>query len=198
MTDYLDILKKRRSIYAIGKNVNQSNQTISSIITSAIKHSPSAFNSQSVKAVITFDEASDKIWDITAEVLEAKIGTEKFQPTKAKLASFKAGKGTILFFTDKQIVKNLQERFPLYAANFEIWAEQALGGAQQAVWTALAQAEIGASLQHYNPLIDEKIAKEFSLPAHWELKGQMPFGSIEQLPEAKEFLADEERFIIFE
>lgn len=198
MTTFFDSLTKRRSIYALGKNLTQSNQEISELIKQAIKHSPSAFNSQSVKAIITFDEASDAVWDLTAEVLEQKIGSQNFAKTKEKLASFKAGKGTILFFTDTQIVKGLQERFPLYAPNFPLWAEQALGGAQQAVWTSLATVDIGASLQHYNPLIDAKIKERFATPDHWQLKAQMPFGSIERLADEKEFLPDEQRFMIFE
>ena len=48
---------------------------------------------------------------------------------------------------------------------------------QLAVWTALAEAGVGASLQHYNPLIDEQVKKEFNLPASWKLVAQMPFGT---------------------
>jgi len=34
-------------------------------------------------------------------------------------------------------------------------------------------------LQHYNPLIDEAVAKEWNLPESWKLRGQLVFGSIE-------------------
>ncbi len=82
---------------------------------------------------------------------------DRFPATQEKIASFRAGFGTILYFTETQTVHKLEADFPLYAANFANWAEQGLGGAQQAVWTSLAAENIGASLQHYNPLIDEKI-----------------------------------------
>ena len=74
----------------------------------------------------------------------------------------------------------------------------AIGGAQQAVWVALANEGVGASLQHYNPLIDEMIAKEFNIPANWKLRAQMPFGSIEAPAGEKEFMADEDRFRVEE
>lgn len=51
--------------------------------------------------------------------------------------------------------------------------------AQNNIWTALSQANIGANLQHYNPLIDDKIKELFSIPDTWKLTAQMPFGSIE-------------------
>lgn len=37
----------------------------------------------------------------------------------------------------------------------------------------------GASLQHYNPLIDDAVAAEWKLPASWKLISQMPVGSRE-------------------
>ncbi|OXC10660.1 hypothetical protein AYP76_00910 [Ligilactobacillus agilis] len=100
----------------------------------------------------------------------------------------------MVFFTDTDVVKQLEKSFPLYADNFEDWAEQGIGGAQQAVWVALAQEGIGASLQHYNPLIDEMIAEEFDLPNNWKLRAQMPFGSIEAPASPKDFIEDKERF----
>ena len=60
--------------------------------------------------------------------------------------------------------------------------------------TALAEQGIGASLQHYNPLIDDDIKKEFDLPAEWTLRAQMPFGSIEAPAGDKEFLDEAEQF----
>ena len=91
----------------------------------------------------------------------------------------------------------LRHRLPLYADYFADWAEQGIGGAQLAVWVALAQEGIGASLQHYNPLIDELIASEFDLPSNWKLRAQMPFGSIEAPAGEKTFMAEADRFKTF-
>ena len=88
------------------------------------------------------------------------------------------GAGTILFFEDTDIVKNLQDSFPLYADNFPVWSEQATGLTQANVWTALAQENIGANLQHYNPVIDEAVAQNGQF-ANWNLRAQMVIGSIE-------------------
>lgn len=191
-------LKKRRSIYALGKNVTLPKEKIVETIKEAIRQSPTAFNSQTVRAVILFGKSSDKVWDIVQETLQAVVPAENFASTKEKIASFRAGLGTILYFTDEDIVHGLEKDFPLYAENFAGWAEQGLGGAQQAVWTALAAENIGASLQHYNPLIDEKIKTTFELPNNWVLRAQMPFGSIEAPAGEKEFMPDDERFRVFD
>lgn len=52
------------------------------------------------------------------------------------------------------------------------------------VWTALESLGFGANLQHYNPLIDERAAQEWSIPRDWRLVAQLVFGSPEG--EAKE------------
>lgn len=197
-SEYLDILKKRRSIYALGKNVDAEPETIADAIKEAVKLSPTAFNSQTVRVVTLFNEYSNKVWDITENILHDVVNNEDaFKNTKAKIDSFRAGIGTILLFTDTDKVAELEKDFPLYVDNFKDWSEQGIGGAQQSIWTVLAEQNIEASLQHYNPLIDEKIAQEFDIPANWKLRAEMPFGSIEAQPENdREFIDENEQFRI--
>lgn len=194
---YTELLKNRRSIYGLGKNVSLSNDNIVSLVKEAVKESPSSFNSQTSRVVVLFNESHDKLWDIVEAALRKEVPADAFEATSNKLASFRAGKGTILYFEDMDIVKNLQEQFALYADNFPIWSEQASGIAQHSVWTALAVENIGASLQHYNPLIDDAVRAEFDLPASWNLRAQMPFGSIEQAAGEKEYMDDAARFRVF-
>ncbi|BDX43873.1 LacI family DNA-binding transcriptional regulator [Enterococcus faecalis] len=68
------------------------------------------------------------------------------------------------------------------------------GLTQANVWTALAQENIGANLQHYNPVIDEAVAAEWSIPANWNLRAQMVIGSIEAPAGEKEYMEDSARF----
>jgi len=51
---YIDALKKRRSQYALGKDLPLSQPDVTALIREAIRLSPSAFNSQSSRAVILF------------------------------------------------------------------------------------------------------------------------------------------------
>lgn len=103
----------------------------------------------------------------------------------------------MLFFEDTDVIETLQKQFSLYADNFPIWSEHGTGIAQFAVWTALAQENVGASLQHYNPLIDDDVKKAWNLPAQWKLRAQLPFGSIEQPAGEKTYIDDEIRFRVF-
>jgi len=61
----------------------------------------------------------------------------------------------------------------------------------------LAEKGFGASLQHYNPIIDEAVAKHFNLLPSGKLIAQMPFGVPAANPEAKTFLPVESRVKVF-
>ncbi|MFE7377311.1 nitroreductase family protein [Bacillus cereus] len=191
--DFYTALKERRTYYGINKEVKVSDEKIKEIVEFAVKHTPSAFNSQTARLVVLFGEAHDKLWDITTETLRKVVGDGDFSGTQQKMDSFKAGYGTILFFEDEAIVKSLQEKFAAYAENFPIWSHQASGMHQLVVWTGLEAEGLGASLQHYNPLIDDEVKQEWNVPANWKLIAQMPFGNPTAAPGEKEFQPLEER-----
>ncbi len=192
------LAEKRRSIYALSDQLPVSNDEIVKLIEHAVLHTPSAFNSQSPRLVILFGEEHNKLWDITEETLKVIVDDdEKFQATKDKIAGFRAGAGTVLFFEDKGVVRNMQEAAPLYADKFPIWAHQTSAMHQYVIWTALASINVGANLQHYNPVIDQRVAEAWNIDSDWELNAQMVFGAIEQPAGDKEFKPVEDRMKVF-
>ncbi|AYF92195.1 nitroreductase family protein [Apilactobacillus bombintestini] len=197
-TQLLDLQKQRRSIYALGRNVNQTPEELTEFIENTIKEAPSAFNSQSTRAVVLFNDYQDKIWDMVLDNLKPHLKSDDaVKATTEKINGFKNGFATILYFTDMDVVHGLEKNFPAYADNFYDWSEQAQGNAQYAVWTGLAENGIGANVQHYNPLIDADVAKEFDIPANWKLRAEMVFGSIEAPAQAKDYMDDKDRFKMF-
>ena len=194
---FLNQIKQRRTIYAIGRDLSLDQAKIEEIIKDAIKHSPSSFNSQSSRAVILFGDSHVKFWTIVLETLRKMVPEAAFPSTSAKINSFIAGAGTVLFYEDTSVIKNLQEQFALYADNFPVWSEHSTAIAQFATWTALSEAGVGASLQHYNPIVDAEVAATFNVPADWKLRAQLVFGSIEAPAGEKAFINDEHRFKTF-
>ena len=179
MTNAKNLYQNRRSQYVLGKNLPLAENEVLEIIDNAVKYSPSAFNSQTAHAVVLLGDNHQKLWDITFEELGKFLPNEDAKAvTKAKLDGFTAAYGTILFFEDHDVVKGLQAQFPSYADNFPLWSEQSTGIVSFAVWNALAEAGVGANIQHYNPVIDERVAKEWNIPTNLVLRAQMPFGEI--------------------
>lgn len=196
MTSFTELQQQRRTIYGLGRNVQQTPEDLFDLVKSAVRQAPTAFNNQTVRSIVLTGDAHEKLWDIVAKRLKEEVPDESaYQATLAKInASFKAGFGTVLFFTDTSIVKSFEENIPLYAENFQDWSEQGHGIAEYATWLALTKAGLGASLQHYNPLIDDEVAKAFDVPSTWRLRAQLVFGSIEAPAANKDFVEDNERF----
>ncbi len=171
-----ELMKLRRSRYTLTNKLPISEAELEGLIGKVLLQTPSAFNVQSARVVVLLGAKHGTLWQIVRDSLRAIVPAEKFSPTEEKINSFAAAYGTILYFDDTTATRALQEQYPAYASNFPIWAQQANGMLQFAVWTALAEAGVGASLQHYNPLIDGAVKAKFELPATWQLIAQMPFG----------------------
>ncbi|AMT97867.1 MULTISPECIES: nitroreductase family protein [Psychrobacter] len=192
------LAEKRRSIYALNDQLPVSNEEVVQVVEHAILHTPSSFNSQSTRIIVLFGDDHNKLWDMTEETLRVIVGNEEaFKSTKEKIAGFRNGAGTVLFFEDQAVVRGMQEAAPLYAENFPIWSTQTNAMHQYVIWTALASIEVGANLQHYNPVIDERVANAWNVDENWELKAQMVFGGIEQPAGDKSFKPVEERLKVF-
>ena len=187
----------RRSVYALNKNLPLPAGEVAAIIEHAVKHTPSSFNSQSTRVVVLFGAEHEKLWRFGEDALRAVVPAGQFEQTAQKLAMFKAAAGSVLFFEDQDVVKGLQAQFPLYADNFPVWAEHSNAMHQYAVWTTLAAAGIGANLQHYNPLIDAAVAREWNIPASWTLRAELVFGGIAAAAGEKAYAPLDDRFKVY-
>lgn len=188
------VAANRYSHYSLEPEWVASQAEVEQIIEHTLEEVPSAFNSQTTRIVLLTGTSHERLWDIVLH----DLGDMKSDATIAKVnGAFKSGIGTILFFEDQEIVKNMQEKFPLYADTFPIYSDQTAGMHQLMVWMQLETLGFGASLQHYNPIIDESVAKEWNLPETWRLKAEMPFGKPLDTPEEKPRLPMEKRFLKF-
>lgn len=195
---FAEALEHRRSYYSISSDSPVLDEEVVHIIRTAVKYVPSAFNSQSTRIVLLLGDEHKKLWDIVKNTLKQRISPEAFVKTEAKIdGCFACGHGTVLYFEDTEAVKNLQEAFPTYSENFPTWSQHTSAMHQLAIWTMLEDAGLGASLQHYNPLIDEEVRRTWKLPESWMLIAEMPFGMPTAEPGAKEFQELSERIKIF-
>lgn len=192
------LAEQRRSIYALSNQLPVSNEEVVKLVEHAILHTPSSFNSQSTRIIVLFGDEHQKLWQIAEDTLRDIVNDdEQFVSTKQKMDSFKAGAGTVLFFEDRKVVKGMQDSAPLYADKFPVFAQHSNAMHQYVVWTALASIDIGASLQHYSPIIDDKVTETWEVDKDWELVAQLVFGAIEQPAGDKTFEPLDKRLKVF-
>ena len=198
MRNFTEALRNRRSCYAIDCRSPLTKDQIREIVDFALLHVPSAFNSQSSRVVLLFESSHKKFWNIVMETLRKIVPSDFFASTERKIGSFAAGIGTVLYYEDQNVVEDLQARFPSYSDRFPTWAQHASAMHQLAIWTMLEDAGLGASLQHYNPIIDDEVRKTWNLDPKWSLVAQMPFGGLAKAPDAKEFQPLDARRKVFD
>lgn len=195
---FLEALENRRSYYNINSHSPVSDEEILRVIHEAVKHVPSAFNSQTTRIVLLLGDEHHKLWNIVKETLKKMLPMDVFSKTEAKInGEFFCGYGTVLFFEDDADVGKLETSFPLYAERFKTWSQHTSAMHQLAIWIMLEELGFGASLQHYNPLIDEEVKHTWHLPKEWSLIAQMPFGMPVSAPGEKILKPLEERVKIF-
>lgn len=193
-----EAIVNRRSNYGITAASPISDNELKELIEFVVKHVPSAFNSQSTRIVLLLGENHKRLWEITKEELGKRLSPEQQAATNRKIDNaFAAGYGTILFYEDEGTVEAFQQQFPTYKDNFPVWSQHTSGMHQFAIWTLLLDAGLGASLQHYNPLIDQSVANEWGISPKWKLVAQMPFGVAQPVTAEKQVIPLNERVLVF-
>jgi hypothetical protein len=192
----INALKSRRSEYVLSKNVQMNDAAIEGMVKDVLTYTPSAFNAQSQRILLLLGDEHDTLWDQLIEIMKGIVEGDQFEKTKDKINGFKNAYGTVLFYEDMSVIEDLQSRFPLYKDNFSKWSLEQNGMLQSNVWVELRANGLGASLQHYNELIDEYLKKTYDLPKKWALRAQMPFGEIIKQSDEKPKMDISKRFLL--
>jgi len=95
---FLDTVKARRTYYQLKKESTISDEKIQDIVTQALLHVPSSFNSQSTRIILLVKEEHNKLWDITKSVLKGIVPAEQYSSTEQRLNGFQAGYGTVCLY----------------------------------------------------------------------------------------------------
>lgn len=85
----------RRTYYALSPTSPIPDSKIEQIVTDTIKHTPSAFNSQTTRIVLVVKEEHKKLWDMIMSVYEEMLPKEKYEHAKGRMEGFRKGYGTV-------------------------------------------------------------------------------------------------------
>ena len=164
--EFKDAIKKRLSVYGISDELPVSDEALIQFIEETATWVPDAFNMQSQRVMVLFGEKHLKFWDMLNEYFDNKINPDK-------LAGFKAGRGTILLFWEKDTVENMQKQLSSTPTTSPLWAEWANACCSLPVdGPPVRHRHV---FTHYNPCFDAKMREEFDIPETWVPTAQMPF-----------------------
>lgn len=180
---FMKAVKDRRSHYKLSNRQQVDDKHVVELLEHALLYAPSPFNVQSARLVLLLGEQHLAFWDIVEGVLRRIVAADSFSSTQNKLHNaFRNGRGTVLFYEDMVAVEGLKTRFATYADAIDGFSLQSSAMCQYVVWVGLAEMGYGASLQHYNPIIDDAVMQRWLIPPSWRLIAQMPFGTSLETP----------------
>lgn len=78
-----EAIETRRTIYNLEKTISISDEELEELIAHAVKHVPSAFNSQSTRIVLLLNDKNEQFWENTKSILKETMGPDRdFEPTR--------------------------------------------------------------------------------------------------------------------
>ncbi|KDN53416.1 Nitroreductase [Tilletiaria anomala UBC 951] len=193
---FLDGVKARRSIHQNTDKEILGQDELITPVSDTIKYSPSAFNSQSSRAIILLGKAHKNYWN---EFVPQNLGENQLKAVQKRLPWFAAAQGTVIFFEDKKVIDEYRGGASAFSHLWDDWSNQASGMAQINLWTALEAEGYGVNLQHVAPMAGEGFKPMFNaalkVPSGWIVQAELVFGYPDQKDlKVKTFIEDSERF----
>ncbi|KAI9328075.1 nitroreductase [Obelidium mucronatum] len=180
---------QRRSHRLITNKSPLSTAEIEDLIRFSLTHSPSSSNSQSSRAILLTEEAQSWFWQIAISNARKVQTGDHLSATVKRFQGFQNGYGTVLIYEDYSVAPSMAEEYRNHSNAM----------LQFVIWTALADAGLGASLQHVQAFTGKETCEKYNLPSSWKLIAQLPFGAVDSsvlLPE-KTRVPIEQRFLSF-
>jgi predicted oxidoreductase (fatty acid repression mutant protein) len=177
---FTDLLKRRRSIRKL-RDGPLPPGAISRIATAA-SLVPSAFNAPPWHVAIIHGRR-DAFWGGVEAAFREQLSGERLDRYLTRLDGFRSGAGAVLVFEDRAAVESLKVSYQLPAETAESYGQQAIGMVQLALWLAIVEEGLATSLQHWESLIEDAVARFLDLPVgQFRLTATMPFGYPDEQP----------------
>ena len=113
--DFFTAVENRRTYYALSAKSPISDADIQTIVETAVKHVPSAFNTQTGRAVLFLGESNTTAWEIVRSKFLATLGNDEgaIKMNSGKIDGYESGYGSVFFFEDQSIIAAMYEKMPL-------------------------------------------------------------------------------------
>jgi uncharacterized protein len=93
---YLAAVKGRRTYYQLEHSSPIPDERIQEIVTQAILHTPSSFNSQSTRVLILVGDDHTKLWkDIVKPAVKAVAPADQWEKSEKRLSGFQNAYGSV-------------------------------------------------------------------------------------------------------
>ena len=182
--DLHTLLEQRRSIRRLADGP-VSAETLGRL-SEAVQRTPAAFNLAPWHVVIVRDERA-AFWDVIEAGFRAGLSEERLERYLDRLAGFRPGSGAILIYEDRSVLPKLRDAWQISDAQAYAFVQQGIGMVQLALWLALTNDGLVTSLQHWEWLVEDRLAEFTEVPTEqFKLSAIMPIGYANEPPRVVE------------
>lgn len=163
---------------------------------SAVRLTPAAYNLPPWQVVLVHEQRA-ALWDEIAAGFAAQLDGERLARYHDRLAGFRPGVAVGLIFEDLRVAQTLREEKGASPELAQQFVQQALGMVQFSLWLALTAEGLATSLQHWDDLVGERVARFVGLPPQQvHLAAIMPIGYAAEEPKVKVLATSGQRCVI--
>lgn len=177
--DFIDVLTSRRSIRRLRSGLF-SNRTRERI-TQAIQSTPAAYARPSWHVVLVHEEI-ETLWSAIEGAFRDRLEGDRLARYLDRLAGFRAGVAVALVYEDMQTRDEMRTAWQISAEIARAYSEQGIGMVQLAIWLTLTDEGLATSPQHWESLVEDRLAALLDIPGHYRLVALLPIGYADELP----------------
>src|SRR3954468_1524018 len=171
---YAALLGRRRSIRRL-RHCELDAETLERV-QEAILCTPSAFGVP-VWHVVLVHQRRAAFWDEVELGFRQFLADERLDRYLDRLQGFREAAAVALIYEDRDALPELRDAWNLSDETARSFVHQALGMVQLAIWLAVTAEGLATSLQHWDWLIQDRLADFIDLPAdRYLLVATMPIG----------------------
>ncbi len=175
-----DLLRQRRTIRRLGDGPLPDG-ALARIATAA--HRVPAAYGRPAWHVVVVRESRAAFWDAVEAAFRERLEPERLARYLDRLDGFRAGAGAVLVYEDRLAVEASHAANGVTPEQAAAFAQQGLGMVQFALWLALVAEGLATSLQHWEWLVEDRLADLLGVPAdRYRLAATMPFGFTAEEP----------------
>jgi len=178
----LDLMAQRRSIRRLRSGPFP--ESTQARLHEAVRLTPAAFNVASTHVVFVHAERA-AFWRVVEEGFRERLAADhdRLERYLARLDGFRPGVGAALIFEDTTARAALVDAWSITDEQALAFAEQGLGMIQFALWLALTAEGLVTSLQHWEWLLEDRIAAFANCPPErFRLAAVLPIGYPDEDP----------------
>ena len=174
------LLDRRRSIRRL-RDVDLAGATVARL-TEAVRLTPAAYNLPPWHVVLVRERRA-QLWAVVEAAMRASLEGDRLARNLDRLAGLRSGAGLLLVYEDATVQPRLRDAWRITDEQATAFVQQGLGMVQLALWLALTEEGLVASLQHWDWLVPDGFSALVGLPAdRFALAVAIPFGAPDEAP----------------